>query len=421
MMRMRSRRAPPQLEIPALQLLGACFMGNKPLLKPDSKARAAARHGTARCVRNCASIASHPPPQVSVVAEQFLRLLHACGMPAVDADLLHTDGPTCEALLLASQPRSTLFTGSKRVAERLARALAGRVRIEDAGLDWKLLGPDVPTEAGAYVAWVCDQDAFAASGQKCSAQSLLFVHAPTWGARRARGSRGAMEPALGALAARRGLADLSAGPVLTWSNARLAAHLEALLALPGAALAFGGQPLATARAAAAAGRDDDEADAGSAAAARAAAARIPPCYGAFQPTAVYVPLRTLLEDARAWELASTEVFGPLQICTEYVDAELDDVIALCNRLEERLTAAVVSNDPVFTARVLGGTSNGTTYVGLRARTTGAPANHFFGPGGDPRAAGIGTPDAVRAAWSGHREVVTDVGPLPPSWHAPPPT
>ncbi len=30
------------LEIPALQLLGALFMGNRPLLKPDSKARAAA-------------------------------------------------------------------------------------------------------------------------------------------------------------------------------------------------------------------------------------------------------------------------------------------------------------------------------------------------------------------------------------------
>ncbi len=106
---------------------------------------------------------------------------------------------------------------------------------------------------------------------------------------------------------------------------------------------------------------------------------------------------------------------------QYFDDELDGVLELCNRLEERLTAAVVSNDPVFTARALGGTGSGTTYAGLRARTTGAPANHWFGPGGDPRAAGIGTPEAVRAAWSGHREVVTDVGPLPPAWRAPAPT
>lgn len=28
-----------------------------------------------------------------------------------------------------------------------------------------------------YVAWQCDQDAYACSGQKCSAQSMLFAHA----------------------------------------------------------------------------------------------------------------------------------------------------------------------------------------------------------------------------------------------------
>jgi 1-pyrroline-5-carboxylate dehydrogenase len=27
-----------------------------------------------------------------------------------------------------------------------------------------------------YVAWQCDQDAYACSGQKCSAQSILFAH-----------------------------------------------------------------------------------------------------------------------------------------------------------------------------------------------------------------------------------------------------
>lgn len=26
------------------------------------------------------------------------------------------------------------------------------------------------------MAWVCDQDAYACSGQKCSAQSMLFMH-----------------------------------------------------------------------------------------------------------------------------------------------------------------------------------------------------------------------------------------------------
>lgn len=37
----------------------------------------------------------------------------------------------------------TLFTGSSRVAEKLADDLSGRVKLEDAGFDWKILGPDV--------------------------------------------------------------------------------------------------------------------------------------------------------------------------------------------------------------------------------------------------------------------------------------
>ena len=46
--------------------------------------------------------------------------------------------------------------------------------LEDAGFDWKILGPDVRDLD--YVAWQCDQDAYACSGQKCSAQSLLMAH-----------------------------------------------------------------------------------------------------------------------------------------------------------------------------------------------------------------------------------------------------
>lgn len=112
----------------------------------------------------------------------------------------------------------TLFTGSSRVAEKLAADLQGRIKLEDAGFDWKILGPDVqevwshfcfilninifiitlyihssvsciyqaeddltcfydmmPKQVD-YISWVCDQDAYACSGQKCSAQSMLFMH-----------------------------------------------------------------------------------------------------------------------------------------------------------------------------------------------------------------------------------------------------
>ena len=44
---------------------------------------------------------------------------------------------------LQAQQKMTLFTGSSRVAEKLAQDLRGRVKLEDAGFDWKILGPDV--------------------------------------------------------------------------------------------------------------------------------------------------------------------------------------------------------------------------------------------------------------------------------------
>ena len=60
------------------------------------------------------------------------------------------------------------------VLQSLAKLLHGRIKLEDAGFDWKILGPDVLEPE--YVAWVADQDAYAYSGQKCSAQSILFAH-----------------------------------------------------------------------------------------------------------------------------------------------------------------------------------------------------------------------------------------------------
>ena len=178
------------IEIPMLQLMGALYMGNKPVLKCDQ--------------RN------------SIVMEQVIRLLHACGMPAADCDFLNCDGAATHSLLMDGAPRNTLFTGSSRVAEALARDLAGRLKIEDAGFDWKILGPDVADEE--YVAWTCDQDAYAYSGQKCSAQSILFMH-ENWAAT-------GLEAKLGALAARRSFDDLTVGPILSVTNETLAAHIE---------------------------------------------------------------------------------------------------------------------------------------------------------------------------------------------------
>uniref|UniRef100_A0A0D3AYE2 Aldehyde dehydrogenase domain-containing protein n=1 Tax=Brassica oleracea var. oleracea TaxID=109376 RepID=A0A0D3AYE2_BRAOL len=120
--------------------------------------------------------------EVSIVMEQMMRLLHYCGLPVEDVDFINSDGKTMNKILLE-----------------------GRIRLEDAGFDWKVLGPDV--QEVDYVAWVCDQDAYACSGQKCSAQSMLFMH-ENW-------AKTSLVSKLKDLAGRRKLEDLTIGPVLT--------------------------------------------------------------------------------------------------------------------------------------------------------------------------------------------------------------
>ena len=65
--------------------------------------------------------------RVSIVAEQLLRLLHHCGAPVTDVDMVHGDGRVVNGILTAAEPRSTLFTGSQAIAERLVVDLRGKV------------------------------------------------------------------------------------------------------------------------------------------------------------------------------------------------------------------------------------------------------------------------------------------------------
>ncbi|KAL5747399.1 hypothetical protein ACOSP7_024399 [Xanthoceras sorbifolium] len=343
------------LEIPVLQLMGALYMGNKPVLKVDSK--------------------------VSIVMEQMMRLLHYCGLPVEDVDFINSDGKTMNKLLMEANPQMTLFTGSSRVADKLAIDLKGRIKLEDAGFDWKVLGPDVQEED--YVAWVCDQDAYACSGQKCSAQSILFMH-ENW-------SSTSLMSKMKDLAERRKLEDLTIGPVLTFTTEAMLEHVNKLLQISGSKVLFGGEALKN--------------------------HSIPPIYGALKPTAIYVPLEEIVKDNN-YELVMREIFGPFQIVTEYKQDQLPMVLNALERMHAHLTAAVVSNDPLFLQEVIGNTVNGTTYAGLRARTTGAPQNHWFGPAGDPRGAGIGTPEAIKLVWSCHREIIYDIGPLEKHWEIP---
>jgi len=340
------------LEIPALQTMSGVFMGNQITTKVDEK--------------------------VQLCMEQFLRMMHHVGLPQTDVDLIYCKGPVMNKILVEGNSRCTLFTGSQAIAEKLTLDLKGKVRLEDAGFDWKILGPD-PGDMD-FVVWQADQDAYAFSGQKCSAQSMLFVH-ENWD------KQGVVDK-LAEAASKRNLQDLTIGPVLTWPTERILKHVEACLKIPGASLAFGGKPL--------------EGHA------------IPEVYGAVQPTAVRIPIESLKDPAN-FKVATTELFGPFQVIVDWREGQLPLVLELLNNMENHLTAGVVSNDIRFMQEVLGGTISGTTYAGMRAKTTAAPQQHWFGPSGDPRAGGIHTPEAIKLCWSGHREIIYDFGPVPGTW------
>jgi 1-pyrroline-5-carboxylate dehydrogenase len=125
---------------------------------------------------------------------------------------------------------------------------------------------------------------------------------------------------------------------------------------------------------------------------------------------VYVPFKHFLEPSNR-TLLSTEFFAPFQLVTEYAESQLDQVLEILEYLPHHLTASVCSNDTQFIHKVVSNSVNGVTYTGILSRTTGAPQNHYFGPAGDPRSAGIGTPEAIINMWTCHREIITDVGPL----------
>lgn len=332
------------LEIPVLQMMGALFMGNMVTIKPD--------------------------PKVAICLEQFLRMLLHCGLPPGDVSLINGTGEAIEHMIKEDSFKLTQFTGSSRIANHLSTLSKGKIKIEDSGFDWKILGPDVFDFDS--VSKTSDQDAYEFSGQKCSAQSLLFVH-KNW-------HQSGFIPKIEELASQRSLSDLTIVPILTWTNDRIQSHIDKLLSIPGSNLLFGGTPLTN--------------------------HSIPADYGAYNPTAIQIPLEKIQEN---FELVTTELFGPLQIIAIYEDVE--QVLSLIERIDNNLTAAVVSNDVNFIRKVLGRTINGTTYAGIRARTTGAPQNHWFGPCGDPRAAGIGTPEAIKLVWSGHREIIMDLMPI----------
>lgn len=130
------------------------------------------------------------------------------------------------------------------------------------------------------------------------------------------------------------------------TNEKFKAHLDAVLALDGAELMWGGEPLT--------------------------GHSIPEYYGAYQPTAVKVPMKHF-KSSKKRALLLTEIFAPFQLIVEYSgESGIEKVLNICESMSNHLTAATVSNDPRFINFINENTVNGTSYTGWRARTTGAP-------------------------------------------------
>ncbi len=126
------------------------------------------------------SVAAKPAEQTPAIAQRFVELLHAAGVPADALALLNGPGDTVGAALVAdARTAGVCFTGSTPVAKVINRTLAARD------------GAIVPliAETGGINAMVVDstalpeqvvdavvQSAFRSAGQRCSALRLLCVH-----------------------------------------------------------------------------------------------------------------------------------------------------------------------------------------------------------------------------------------------------
>jgi len=104
---------------------------------------------------------------------------------------------------------------------------------------------------------------------------------------------------MGAQSSMRNLKDGTLGPVLTWQNSDIKAHIDACLELDGAELMHGGKPLKN--------------------------HNIPEIYGSYEPTSVKMPLKHF-RGKKKRDLIMTELFGPFQIVVEYGDSDVEFVL-----------------------------------------------------------------------------------------------
>ena len=126
------------------------------------------------------AVAAKPAEQTPAVAQRFVELLHAAGVPSDALALLHGPGETVGAALVAdARTAGVCFTGSTSVAKIINRTLAARegamvpLIAETGGINAMIVDSTALPE---QVVDAVVQSAFRSAGQRCSALRLLCVH-----------------------------------------------------------------------------------------------------------------------------------------------------------------------------------------------------------------------------------------------------
>jgi len=126
------------------------------------------------------AVAAKPAEQTPAIAQRFVELLLAAGVPSDALALLHGPGETVGAALVAD-PRTAgvCFTGSTAVAKIINRTLAAKdgamvpLIAETGGINAMIVDSTALPE---QVVDAVVQSAFRSAGQRCSALRLLCVH-----------------------------------------------------------------------------------------------------------------------------------------------------------------------------------------------------------------------------------------------------
>lgn len=327
------------LEIPVLQMMGALYMGNRVFMHTDNR--------------------------VQHVVSKFVDQMVEFGLPKDLVTQLSGDKSQVEQMFQTIDPKVITFTGSSTTANHLSKVFNGNVYVEDSGFNFKVLDPNV--ELGDKIVKQCFKDMFGYSGQKCSAQSLLFLP---------KHKTSEFIHMLLPLINECNFEDCTLSPTMSVSNDKIKEYINFVLSHEGSQLCSGGKALPHV------GEEYI----------------INQTYGTYSPTCLYVPIEHLQRRG-----ICEEIFAPVSLITEY--EHLNDVVLTIRNLKHNLTTGIVSENPQFINVIVKNTHAGVVYTGLNARTTGAPSRIHFGTHGAMRSGAIGTPEAIIKMYSWQREIV----------------